>query len=98
MMWLVYVLLALLGLAVILLGIAVVRTLSMGHKTSEYRPDPDPKRAEQYAEDLARMVRCETVSVPGEDLREKFLQFHQLLEELFPLVHEKLEKTACVRT
>ncbi len=93
MMWLVYVLLGLLGLAVLLLLIAVLRTLTMGHRVSSYRPDPDPVRAEAYAEDLARMVRYETVSVPGEDQREKFLGFHRLLEELFPLVHRHLEKT-----
>ena len=39
------------------------------------------------------MVRVETVSVPGENQREKFLSFHRELESLFPLVHQKLEKT-----
>ena len=39
------------------------------------------------------MVRCETVSVPGEAQREKFLAFQRELESLFPLVHAKLEKT-----
>ena len=93
MMWVLYALLGLLGLVVVLLGIAVIRTLLMGHKVSAYVPDPDPARAERYAEALARMVRYETVSVPGEDQREKFLGFHRLLAELFPLVHANLEKT-----
>ena len=93
MMWIVYVLLGLLGLIVLLLGIAVLRTLLAGHKVSSYQPDPDPARAERYAQALSRMVRYETVSVPGENQREKFLGFHQLLAELFPLVHANLEKT-----
>lgn len=93
MMWIVYVLLGLLGLIVLLLGIAVLRTLLAGHKVSTYQPDPDPARAERYAQALSRMVRYETVSVPGEDQREKFLGFHQLLAEIFPLVHANLEKT-----
>ena len=93
MMWVLYVLLGLLGLILLLLGIAVIRTLLMGHKVSAYVPDPDPERAERYAQALARMVRYETVSAAGEDQREKFLGFHRLLAELFPLVHAKLEKT-----
>ena len=93
MMWVLYVLLGLLGLILVLLGIAVIRTLLMGHKTSTYVPEPDPDRAARYAEALARMVRYETVSAAGEDQREKFLGFHRLLAELFPLVHANLEKT-----
>ena len=93
MMWPVYVLLGLLGLSLLLLAIAALRALAMGHKVSTYRPDPEPARAERYARDLARMVQYETVSVPHKDQREKFLGFHRLLQELFPLVHAKLEKT-----
>ena len=83
----------LLALLLLLLLIAVLRTLAMGHKRSDYRPAPDPERALRYAEDLGRMVRCETVSDPNAEQREKFLRFHRLLEELFPLVHANLEKT-----
>ncbi|MCR5665072.1 MAG: M20/M25/M40 family metallo-hydrolase [Oscillospiraceae bacterium] len=75
-----------------LLLIAVARTLAAGQKHADYRPDPDPERAARYAEKLSRMVRCETVSRPGEDQREKFLAFHALLAELFPLTHARLEK------
>lgn len=38
------------------------------------------------------MVQYETVSVKGVNQREKFLGFHKVLEELFPLVHKNLEK------
>ena len=85
--------LALGGAVVLLLAAAVVRTLLMPNKSSGYAPKPDEKRAEEYAEKLAKMVRFETVSEQGNPQIEKFLDFHKLLEELFPLVHEKLEKT-----
>ena len=88
----IWVLLGILALLVFLLGIAIIRTLLRGHKISTYRPAPDPEREERYAEALARMVRCETVSSPNKEQREKFLAFHRLLEELFPLVHANLEK------
>ena len=62
-------------------------------KISTYVPRPDMSRAEEYALKLQKMVRYETVSVAGLDQREKFLGFHKVLEELFPLVHSRLEKT-----
>ena len=82
-----------LGLVLFLLLFAVVRTLLIPSKSSDYIPRPDPERAEEYARKLSAMVRCETVSVPGEDQRQKFLAFHRVLEQLFPLVHRELEKT-----
>ena len=89
----IWVLLGLLALILVLLGIAVFRTLRMGHKVSTYQPAPDPVRAEAYAKALSQMVQCETVSHAGIEEREKFLAFHRLLEALFPLVHQNLEKT-----
>lgn len=88
-----WIVLGLIGLLLVLLLAAVIRTLLIPGKQSTYRPDPDPERAESYALKLADMVRYETVSVPGEDQWEKFLGFHKVLEELFPLVHRELEKT-----
>ena len=80
---------ALLGL----LGAAVYRALRISKKRAVYQaPDAD-ERAERYARKLSRMVAVNTVSVPETDQQEEFLPFRQLLEELFPLVHEKLEKT-----
>ncbi len=85
--------LGIIGVVLLLLLAAVIRTLAIPGRQSTYRPDPDPERAEAYARKLSEMVKCETVSVPGEDQREKFLAFHRVLKELFPLVHRKLEKT-----
>ena len=89
----VWILLGLVGLVLLLLLISLVRTLFIPSRRSEYVPAPDPARTKEYAEKLSRMVRVETVSVPGENQREKFLAFHRELESLFPLVHQKLEKT-----
>ena len=81
------------GALLCLLLIAVIRTLRMPSGTSDYVPDPDPERAMDYAKKLSRMIQTETVSVPETNQREKFLGFHRVLEELFPLVHARLEKT-----
>lgn len=84
---------AALAILIVLLGIALVRTLLMPAKVSPYKAPATDTRAHAYADKLAAMVRCETVSHDGVHEREKFLEFHKLLEELFPLVHRHLEKT-----
>ena len=89
----IWILPGLIGLLLLLILISLVRTLFVPSRKSTYVPAPDPERAEKYACKLSRMIRCETVSVPGADQREKFLAFHRELESLFPLVHEHLEKT-----
>ena len=88
-----WLLLGVLGLILALLLIAVIRALLIPGKKSTYVPAPDPVRAQAYGKKLARMIQYETVSVPNTDQREKFLGFHRVLEELFPLVHQRLEKT-----
>ena len=82
----------LLGLLLLLLLVSLVRTLLLPSRKATYEPAPDPERERLYADLLSRMVRYETVSAPDTDLRVKFLGFHRLLEELFPLVHSRLEK------
>ena len=88
-----YILLALIGLVLVLLLVSLLRTFLIPSRKSAYQPSPDPERARRYAEKLSGMIRCETVSEPGKDQREKFLAFHQELERLFPMVHSRLEKT-----
>ncbi|MBR2823636.1 MAG: M20/M25/M40 family metallo-hydrolase [Clostridia bacterium] len=88
-----WILAGLAGLLICLLLAAVIRTLLTPSKTSDYVPDADPARAEAYAKKLSRMIQVDTVSVPDTNQREKFLAFHKVLEELFPLVHARLEKT-----
>ncbi len=88
-----WIVLGILALLVILLLIALIRTLLRPAKTSRWQARREPEREKEYAGKLSRMVQYETVSRRGEIQREKFLGFHKLLEELFPLVHQHLEKT-----
>ena len=83
----------LIGIIVLLLAVVLFRTLTTPMKKAAYTAPPANERAEAYARKLSRMVAFDTVSVPETNQRDKFLPFHQLLEDLFPLVHEQLEKT-----
>lgn len=78
----------------LLLLVAVARTLLNKKPAADPTPAPpvDLDRARRYGGQLAKLVRCETVSSRFEEGREKFLEFHKLLEELFPLVHKCCEK------
>jgi len=87
------VLLGLLGLLLFLLFAAILRTLLMPRKHSDYKPQAEEKRALDYAGKLSKMIRCKTVSSPENQQMEPFEELHTLLQSLFPLVHEKLEKT-----
>lgn len=78
---------------VALLLIAVIHTLIMPSKKSDYVAKEDEQEALRLAEKLSKMIQCDTTSYPHVEDRERFLAFHQLLEELFPLVHQNLEKT-----
>ena len=75
------------------LGAAVAHAALTPRKTSAYQPQPDPDRAMAYAEKLSAMIRCDTTSYANVREPEKFERFHALLAGLFPLVHEKLERT-----
>ena len=60
-----YIFLGLLGLVVLLLLAAIIRTLCLKQKVSAYKAPEAGERAEAYAEKLAEMVRSETVSHSG---------------------------------
>ena len=89
-----WIFLAALGLLLLLLLIAVIRTLLMPSKQSLYRPSAeDDEAGRKLAEKLSAMVRCETESHTGQQEPDKFRAFHRVLEAQFPLVHQHLEKT-----
>lgn len=87
------ILLAVFAVIIVLLLIAVLRTLLMPSKTSTYVADEPEEEALALAEKLSKMIQYDTTSYANVAEVEKFLGFHKVLEELFPLVHEKLEKT-----
>ena len=81
------------ALLVLLLLIAVVRTLLMPNKRSDYAAPEADARAMLLAQKLSKMIQYDTTSHANVHEEEKFLGFHKVLEELVPLVHEKLERT-----
>lgn len=85
--------LALVAAGLMLLAVAVLRTLLTKRKVSVYNPATEEQRALLCAEKLSKMIQYETVSHPENPEVEKFRGFHKVLEELFPLVHTHLEKT-----
>lgn len=50
------------------------------------------ERSVEYGKQLAKMVQKETISSRFEEDRTKFYEFHEILEELFPNVHQTCEK------
>lgn len=93
MIYVLYIVLALLALLAALVLAAVVHTLMTPQKKTSYEPHPDPAEEKRCADKLAKMVQYDTTSYPNTYDAEKFAGFHAVLEELFPLVHQKLEKT-----
>ncbi len=89
-----YLLLALLGLVGTLVGIAIIRTALIK------APVPTPctteltrEQCDVCAEKLSAMIRVPTVSKGEDEDLSQFYKFHDELQRLFPLLHEKLEKT-----
>ena len=78
---------------VLLLLAALVRTLMTPNKNSNYVAPCDDDRSMMLAHKLAEMVRCDTTSHKNSQEWEQFAAFHKVLEEKFPLVHQRLERT-----
>ena len=83
----------LVGLIILLLIVALIRTLLTPNKVSVYKAPEEDERALKYAKVLSRMVQYDTTSHDSVKDIERFEGFHKVLEELFPNVFSKLEKT-----
>ena len=82
------------GVLVLLVLIAVVRTLVSPRKTSDYQPpQTDEAEALRLAGKLSKMIQVDTTSHAGGDDPARFRAFHKTLAELFPRVFSQLEKT-----
>ncbi len=90
---LLYLICGIVGLIIVLLLVALIKTLLTASKRSGYVAPEADDRALEYAKILSKMVQYDTTSHEGVADLERFEGFHKILEELFPLVHEKLEKT-----
>ena len=81
------------GVILGLLLIALVKTLLTPAKKAAYVPRESEEESLGLARKLSRMVQVDTTSHSGVQEAEKFRNFHKTLEELFPLVFSRLEKT-----
>ena len=80
----------------ILVLIAVIHTLTL--KAPERKPaKPCARTADELNEmgnRFARLIQVKTISLPDDsDALEPFDQLHLVIDELFPLCHQQLEKT-----
>ena len=82
-----------LGVLVLLLLVALIRTLLTPDQKSTYVADEPEEVSLPLGEKLSKMVQVDTTSFEGQHDLARFEAFHQVLRELFPLVHEKLEVT-----
>ncbi len=86
--------LIILAVLVLLVAIVLLRAVLLKAteaKTAKVKLDEGP-RAEKYGKQLSQMVQKETISGRFDTDRTKFLEFHEILEELFPNVHKTCEK------
>lgn len=88
------VLLIILFLILILTAVVLVRAVMLKPTpalTAKVEMD-ETERAKTYGEQLALLIRRETVSSRFDPDRSKFLDFHRTLEDLFPNLHKSCEK------
>lgn len=83
-----------LGLAALVLAVIIIKTLRIkAAPPAAYTPDLTQQELDTAAQKLGDMVRIPTVSKHEHEDLSQFYKFHAELERLFPLLHEKLEKT-----
>ncbi|HJA26261.1 MAG TPA: M20/M25/M40 family metallo-hydrolase [Candidatus Fournierella merdigallinarum] len=91
--WILWAVGGLVLLVLALVAVAAVRAARMkptAAVTAQF-PEADMARAQGYAEKLAELVRCETVSCRDQADRRKFSAFHKLLRRTFPRLHRAAE-------
>ncbi len=89
-----YLLIVLVLLAVFIL-ILILNAVKMTVKARKLMPRPEHKTVSEqtaYAENLGKMIRCETVSSKERYDDTEFEKLRDVMRELFPLIHEKAEK------
>lgn len=78
----------------VLVAVVLIRTLLLkptSAKNASIQLDTS-SRAEDYGRQLAHMVQHETISSRFHQDVNKFLKFHEILEEMFPNIHNNCEK------
>lgn len=89
-----YMILGIVLLILVFAAVLVLRTVSLkpDSAVTAALPKADPARSERYGQNLAQMIRKETISSRFNEDRTKFYEFHEILESLFPNVHSTCEK------
>ena len=93
MLWIILVIVAVI---MVLAAVVAVRTAAVKPTeaaTAKIELDNNSERAKEYGEKLSRMIKKETISYRGQTDISKFLDLHKEMEDLFPNVHSKCEKT-----
>lgn len=88
------ILLMILFLLVVLVAIVLLRAVCLKPtpaKEAKVTLDTS-ERAVEYGKKLSKLVQKETVSSRFEPDRTKFLEFHKILEEMFPNIHNTCAK------
>ena len=88
------ILLVILLLLVALVTVVLLRTVLLKPTPAKEAKVPldNNERAVEYGKKLSTLVQKETVSSRFEPDRTKFLEFHKILEEMFPNIHKNCEK------
>lgn len=92
MMIALYCILGLLAAFLLVLIINAVRCKSKARKLGSERTYASGEEQERYLGRLAKMIHCQTISVKGSYDDTEFRKLRNVMEELFPLVHRKMEK------
>lgn len=87
-LWIVLAVIALLIAVVLLRAVTLKPTAA---QTAKVALDESP-RAEKYGKQLSELVQKETISSRFDEDRTKFLEFHDILENMFPNLHKTCEK------
>lgn len=69
-----------------------IRCKATARKLKDEKVYFDEKRQEKYASDLAKMIQCKTISCRDSFDDTEFKKLSDVMEELFPLVHENSTK------
>lgn len=90
------VLAAILGILIILLGIAALRAVFMKktfHDDKHFDMETDGIDYKTHAEHLSKIIQVPTVSIRGQKDNTQIYKFHDLLEQLYPNIHRVCERT-----
>lgn len=80
----------------VLFGIAVINAIRLKKDYVNGKPydtEKDGINPEKHAKNLSEMIQIPSVSVRGNSDLTYIYKMHEKLEELYPLIHSKLEKT-----